>query len=102
MEVESFIHPQGDLTEEMIPDAEDAVAAWITEAEGKSSVEARQRAWVYYRAYTSIANRFHAGLASERKGDAAASVAIDQFTYWRRKASEALRGFAGDTFEAVL
>lgn len=87
-----FIEPAGDLTTEMFPgkDLPVFVQAWLSEAEGKTSLVAAQRAWVYYRAFSHVANRLNAGLASDRKADAAASLDASQFRYWRDLANERL------------
>lgn len=93
--VEDLIEPMGELGESLFPggDLEEFVAAYLADAQARTSSEAGQRAWVYHRAYTSVANRIHAGLASEKKGDAAASLASDQFQYWQAKADAALADF---------
>lgn len=97
MEPSDFISPTGDLTEGMYPgeDVEELVTAWLQDAQARTSDEARQAAWVYYRAYRHVANRMHAGLASERKGDQAASIDPAQLRYWQRKADEALTTYRG-------
>lgn len=97
MEPGSFIEPEGMLSEGMFPggDVEELVTAWLTDAEARTDDEAKQRAWVYYRAYTSIADRLNAGLASERKGDAAAAIHPSQLRYWRQRAAEQLTFFRG-------
>lgn len=97
MEPSSFIEPEGMLSESMFPgaDLEEFVAAWLTDAESRTDDEAKQRAWVYYRAYTSIANRMHAGLMSESKADASAARGANQFAYWRAKAEAQLIAYRG-------
>lgn len=97
MEPSDFISPTGDLTEALFPgvDLEEHVTAWLQDAQDRTSDEARQAAWVYYRAYTHIANRLHAGLASERKGDQAASIDARQFRYWEAKAQAQLAVYRG-------
>lgn len=97
MTVADLIEPLGELSDSMFTDVDEYVAAWLTEAEGKTSNEAAQRAWVYHRAYTSLANRMHAGLASEKKGDASAARSDAQFAYWAGRASSALATFNGLT-----
>lgn len=97
MTVEDLIEPMGELSQSMFPDLGEYAAAWLAEAQGKTSSEVAQRAWVYYRAFTSFANRIHAGLASEKKGDAAASRSDSQFAYWSGKAAAALATFNGLT-----
>lgn len=95
MTVEDLIEPKGELGESLFPsgDLEEFVAAYLADAEARTSSEAAQRAWVYHRAYSSVANRLHAGLASEKKGDASAALASDQFRYWQAKAAQALADF---------
>lgn len=100
LEPEHFIAPKGELTEGMYPgeDVEELVTAWLQDAQARTSDETRQAAWVYHRAYTHVANRMHAGLASERKGDQAASIDPSQLKYWQRKADAALTAYrAGAT-----
>lgn len=103
MQPGDFIEPHGDLSEGMFPgvDLEEYVTAWLTDAQARTDDEARQRAWVYFRAYTSVANRLHAGLASERKADAAATVDGRQFAYWRAKAAAHLQVFQGTSASGV-
>lgn len=55
-----FIAPTGELTADMFPGdtLSTNIDAWITEAEAKAaSNDDAQKAWVYYRAWTGIANR---------------------------------------------
>lgn len=99
LQAADFIEPAGELNEGLFPGADLTayVQAWITDAESRTNDEAAQDAWVYHRAYTTIANRIHAGLASEKKGDAAASRSDAQFAYWSGRASAALARYAART-----
>ena len=96
--VDDFIFPEGELSPDLFPGETLAtlVTAWLADAveRAEDDVE-RQRAWVLHRAYRTIANRFHAGLASESEGPVSASVAADQFRYWSNLADKQLRAFAG-------
>ena len=95
--VDDFISPAGELTESMFPgdDLEEFVAAWLADAVARSDDEARQRSWVLHRAYKTVANRFHAGLASESEGPVSASVSAEQFRYWNALADKHARAAAG-------
>lgn len=87
-----LIEPAGELTAEMFPNRDVNVfaQAWLDEAEARTTATAAQAAWVYYRAFSHVADRLNAGLASDRKGDAAASLAASQFTYWLDRANAKL------------
>jgi hypothetical protein len=100
-----FIHPTGELTADLYPgdELDVNVAAWLAQAVGLTDDEAKQRHWVLYRAYGTVANRFHAGLASESKGPASAARSDGQFRFWAGKAMDHLRAYhAGAQFEPVL
>ena len=95
--VDDFISPSGELTPSMFPgsDLEVFVAAWLVDAEQRTDDEDKQRSWVLHRAYKTVANRFHAGLASESEGPVSASVSAEQFRYWNALAEKHARAFAG-------
>lgn len=86
----SFIEPAGELAEELFPgkDLEEFAAAWLAEAQAKTSSEAAQAAWVYYRAYLTVANRFNIEASTEAKGSVSASRLFSQIDYWRKRAAE--------------
>lgn len=91
----SFIEPAGELSEELFPgkDLEEFTAAWLAHAQAKTSSEAAQTAWVYHRAYLTVANRFNAEAASETKGSVSAARHANQMDYWRRRAEGHLHDF---------
>ena len=99
----SFIEPAGELSEELFPgkDLEEFTTAWLAEAVTKTSSEAAQAAWVYYRAYLTVANRMNAEASSERKGDVTAARVADQLAYWRKLAAEHRQEFDSLTGAAV-
>ena len=88
--IDDFMQPNGELTESLFPGVNlyEALLAWIADASTRTESLPAQRAWVRYRAYSVIADRFHAGLGSESKGNASASLDPQQFRYWSRKAQE--------------
>lgn len=90
-----FIEPVGELSLEMFPDRNltSFVEAWIEDAEARASSDAAQRAWVLYRAFTSVANRLNNDPASAREGNVQGAYLADQIAYWRRRADEQLAQF---------
>lgn len=104
LEVASFIEPVGELAASLFPDdtLETLVTAWLADAVARTDDEDLQTHWVLHRAYTTVANRFHAGVASESKGPHSASRSDTQFKYWSGKADRHLRAFrAGTPLEPV-
>lgn len=95
MDAADFISPTGELTADLFPgiDLSAAVTAWINDALTRTSNPNAQRSWVLYRAYAHVADRMHAGLASESKGPASASRSDAQFRYWRTRANAHLAAF---------
>lgn len=95
MDVTDFIQPAGELSEALFPgvDLEEAVAAWIADALTRTTNPNAQRSWVLHRAYSAVADRMHAGLASESKRGASAARAAEQFRYWSRKAATQLAAY---------
>ena len=93
-----FIEPAGELAPALFPGETltTLVTAWIEDAEARyEDDETAQSHWVLHRAYTTVANRFHAGLASESKGPATAARSDEQFRYWSRKAALHARAATG-------
>lgn len=95
MTAADFIQPTGELTTDLFPgvDLEAAVTAWIADAAARADNPNAQRSWVLHRAYATIADRMHAGLASESKAGASAARSAEQFRYWSRKAREHLAAY---------
>lgn len=98
LEPGDFIQPTGELAAGLFPgeNLETLVTAWLADAANRAEDdEERQRAWVLHRAYATVADRFHAGLASESKGPVSAARSDEQFRYWSQKAAYHLRRYAG-------
>ncbi len=90
-----FIQPTGQLATSLFPgvDVPTYVDAWIAEAEDLTEVEERQRAWVYHRAYRTIADRLNADVLSASEGSVSGSRAIEQLRYFERLAARYLRAY---------
>jgi hypothetical protein len=90
-----FIEPAGELSAELFPgkDLNAFVTAWLTEAQGKTGVEAAQREWVYYRAYKTVSNRFMSEAAGEGEGQRNAYRSIAQQQHWDELATRHLRQY---------
>lgn len=71
-----FIYPNGELMDVMFPgdDLELTVGVWLDEATAKTTVEDAQMHWVYYRAYTAVANRIAATPSNQSTSQGAHSV----------------------------
>lgn len=90
-----FVLPKGELSPEMFPGVGDLaeeggyVDTWLAEAQEKTGDEKAQAAWVYYRAFSAVANRLNANPASvdvEHKGSK--QRLISQMQYFEQKAAE--------------
>lgn len=85
-----FTRPTGRLDPAWFSNLSTDLAAWITEAEAKSSVEAAQRAWVYYRAYADLADAVMMRPAQQAsEGDSVTRTAA-QLAHWARQRDRAL------------
>ena len=85
----NFIHPAGELTDAMFPGETltDNVGVWLAEAQGKSSNEPAQAAWVYYRVYSALATRFNLeAMEVDVKDQVRRRRLIEQFQHWDKKA----------------
>lgn len=98
-----FIEPTGELSEEMFPgkDVEEFAGAWLAEAASKAGGESAQRAWVYYRAYSHVANRMHADPANAREGSVSVQVTDAQIQHWQRLAMRHAHEFYALTGQAA-
>lgn len=85
-----FQQPLGELDPNLFPGVNltDYVDAWISEAEDLTDDEARQRAWVYHRAYRTIANRLNAGVGGAREAEVSGYRLGNQFQYFNRLADK--------------
>jgi hypothetical protein len=99
LQAADLIEPAGELTPEMFPGKNLAafVAAWLAEAVQRSSSETAQRAFVYYRAYTTVVHRMNLEAMRERKGDELAERAEEQMAFWRDLARQHYREFTALT-----
>lgn len=90
--VESFIAPAGRLTQDQYPnlDLEEAITAWMAEAALQADEEPAQAAWVYYRAFDTLASRLMSEAASESRGAASASRSESQLAHWVKERDRAL------------
>lgn len=86
-----FTHPVGELRSEMFPGDSlyDNLAAWIAEAESKAaSNEDAQKAWVYYRAWTAVADRMLTDPATiDIDGEGSRQYVLTQMQLARGRAS---------------
>lgn len=85
-----FIEPTGELSTDLFPgrDLTAFVTAWLAEATERAGSESAQRAWVYHRAYSHVANRFNLEASSEGKGSENAQRLFSQIDYWRKRAAQ--------------
>jgi hypothetical protein len=90
-----FLLPTGMLNPADFPGVDLATYAdaWLSEAEDKTENAHAQAAWVYYRAYSMLADSFHAGVATAREGDVSGTKSGEQFAYWRERADQQLRAY---------
>lgn len=95
--IEDLISPRGNLTEAMFPsgDLEEFAEIWLEEAVLKTSIIAAQKAWAYYRAYSTILDRVMLEASSERKADGSASRTDAQMAHWRKERDRHLAAFVG-------
>lgn len=92
------IYPDGDLLPSMFPDGDIqlAVSAWLADAAGRTTVELAQRHWVYYRAYSTLANRIAATPSSDSGFNASRTVSWggDRITAFEQKAAKHLAEYS--------
>lgn len=93
-----LIYPDGDLLQMMFPDGDinTAVGAWLIDAATRTTAEDAQRHWVYYRAYTAIANRIAATPNSDNGFNASRSISWggDRIDAFRRLADKHLSEYS--------
>lgn len=89
-----FKRPTGRLAPEWFAaDLDVNLTAWILEAQAKSSDETTQRAWVYHRAYQTMADDRALIAATTAADDIRESFSDSQISYWQRLADAALSEF---------
>jgi len=86
-----FIAPTGELRADMFPGDTLAtnIAAWITSAEAKApDNDDAQTAWVYYRAWTSVANRLGTNPAEvDIEGEGGVKTLKEQIAFAQSRAA---------------
>jgi hypothetical protein len=89
---DDFVQPVGQLNPAWFPNADLTVSvqAWLDDAESKTDDTNAQQAWVYYRAFQSLADDFHQGVATAREGEITGTRSEQQFRYWSRRADREL------------
>ena len=94
---DDFVQPVGQLNPAWFPNADLTVSvqAWLDDAESKTDDTNAQQAWVYYRAFQSLADEFHLALAGASEGAVSGYKAVTQFQYWRRRADRELARYRG-------
>lgn len=95
-----FIHPTGELTSDMYPGETLAtnVDAWIVEAQSKTSDEDARKAWVYYRAFLAVANRFHAeAMIVDISDQVSRTRVLGQAQYWKDRSDQQMDAFLAAT-----
>ena len=86
-----FIAPTGRLDTSWASDLSVSLAAWISDAEDRTTVEAGQRAWVYYRAYSAIVDGLMMRPAHQASGDGDSITRTPaQLAHWKRLQASAL------------
>lgn len=86
-----FVAPTGELTADMFPGdtLSTNVAAYLTQAQSKApSNDDAQTAWVYYRAWTAIANRLGTNPAEiDIEGEGSTRLLREQIAFAQSRAS---------------
>lgn len=96
-----FIHPQGELQREWFGDSlETDLAVWITNAQSLTTDEARQRAYVYWRAYDYLTNQQVGKYSQRTVGDASYQLFGDAFHLFPRKRDEWRAKYDGSSTRA--
>lgn len=99
-----FIHPVGELTQEMFPGETlaDNIDAWITESATKSSDATARAAWVYHRAFKTVANRFYAeAMDVSIEDQVSRKRVLGQAKYWEGRSDQSLDGFLAATSQGA-
>lgn len=94
-----FIEPAGELSSDLFPgvDLTTFVTGWLADAATRTTDEAAQAAWVYHRAFTSIANRLSGGATSVKEGGVTVTVGGHQAEYWLDRAASKRNEYATAT-----
>lgn len=90
-----FLLPDGQLDPAQFDgvDLSAYVAVWIGEVEDSTEDDRVIRAWVYHRAFSLLADRFHAGVATAREGDVSGTKSSEQFEFWRERSAREFRRY---------
>lgn len=110
-----LVQPEGDLAHSFFPDGDldDHIDGWLSRAAGKvqgdsdiadSAQDTATAAWVYYLAYTYIANRIGAmpNSTAVNSGDVSVAYGQDRPAYWRALAAEQKAGFEATIVPVVV
>jgi hypothetical protein len=110
VEIGDFIHPSGELLPALFPNENltNLVTTWLAEAATKvatfpaGSVDAATAAWVYYRAFSAVANRLAATPTREAYfNDVDRWVSADRVEFFRGQAQQHLQTFQALTSAAA-
>ena len=103
-----FKRPTGRLSPDWFVDDLDAsLTAWLAEAVTKTSDEAIQAAWVYHRAYQTLADDRSLVAATTAADDIRESFSDSQVAHWQKLADsmraqyERLAGLGGPYFTPI-
>lgn len=89
-----LISPLGDIRQDMFPNetltngSTGIVDVLLAKAVTLTTDESKQEAFVYWKAYLSVANSFAASLMSETRNKIARSRSEAQLKHWQQKAFE--------------
>ena len=104
--IDDLVYPNGELQGSMFPDGDvDTVAViWLAEAVAKTADTVAQKHWVYYRAYTAIANRIASMPTSQstNQGSHSVSWGSDRVTAFRQAASDNVSEYSRLTGDDIL
>lgn len=103
--VNDLIYPSGDLLPSMFPDNDivPAVTVWLHESVDRTGDLTAQRSWIYYRAYTAVANRIAATPNNENSfGTHSTSWGSDRIQAFRDLAAANLAEYTRLTGDGLL
>lgn len=89
-----FTLPEGELDPGQFDgvDLDAYLAVWLEEV-SEDANDASARAWVYHRAFSLLADKFHAGVATAREGDVSGAKSAEQYAFWSERARSYLRKY---------
>lgn len=103
LEPEAFMYPQGELQPGLFPDGklEDHLETWIADAATKVTENSPAIKWVYYRAYSAVAQRLANTPSSDtfdhHQNQRVKSWGKDRIEFFERKAAEYKAAFDHET-----